>query len=130
MAKIRKISSIENGIAEVIKILSEDEIEEAIGKGISTPTEPRNSFQPGPRMVMPCPPTDALPIGIQVGGCSMSGDGRTPCPFSGKTAEYPLTAPHFSTQHAPFLWYAVPMEQHEVCKSGHLKKRLVNPEAG
>ena len=35
MAKIRKISSIENGIAEVIKILSEDEIEEAIGKGIS-----------------------------------------------------------------------------------------------
>ena len=35
MAKIRKISSIENGIAEVIKILSEDEIEEVIGKGIS-----------------------------------------------------------------------------------------------
>ena len=35
MAKIRKISSIENGIAEVIKILNEDEIEEAIGKGIS-----------------------------------------------------------------------------------------------
>ena len=35
MAKIRKISSIENGITEVIKILSEDEIEEAIGKGIS-----------------------------------------------------------------------------------------------
>ena len=35
MAKIRKISSIENGIAEVIKILSEDEIEDAIGKGIS-----------------------------------------------------------------------------------------------
>ncbi len=35
MAKIRKISSIENGVAEVIKILSEDEIEEAIGKGVS-----------------------------------------------------------------------------------------------
>ena len=35
MAKIRKISSIENGIAEVIKILSENEIEEATGKGIS-----------------------------------------------------------------------------------------------
>ena len=32
MAKIRKIASIENGLAEVIKILSEDEIEEAIGK--------------------------------------------------------------------------------------------------
>lgn len=35
MAKIRKISSIENGIAEIIKILSEDEIEEAIGKSVS-----------------------------------------------------------------------------------------------
>ena len=35
MAKIRKISSIENGLAEVIKILSEDEIEEAIGKSVS-----------------------------------------------------------------------------------------------
>ena len=46
MAKIRKISSIENGIAEVIKILSEDEIEEAIGKGIffkkcSDPDQPQ-----------------------------------------------------------------------------------------
>ena len=35
MAKIRKIASIENGLAEVIKILSEDEIEEAIGKSTS-----------------------------------------------------------------------------------------------
>jgi len=35
MAKIRKISSIENGIAEIIKILSEDEIAEAIGKSVS-----------------------------------------------------------------------------------------------
>lgn len=35
MAKIRKISSIENGIAEIIKILSEDEIEAAIGKSVS-----------------------------------------------------------------------------------------------
>jgi len=35
MAKIRKISSIENGLAEVIKILSEEEIQEAIGKGVS-----------------------------------------------------------------------------------------------
>jgi len=35
MAKIRKISSIENGLAEVIKILSEEEIEEAIGKSVS-----------------------------------------------------------------------------------------------
>ena len=35
MAKIRKIASIENGLTEVIKILTEDEIEGAIGKGIS-----------------------------------------------------------------------------------------------
>ena len=35
MAKLRKIDSIENGLAEVIKILSEDEIEEAIGKSVS-----------------------------------------------------------------------------------------------
>ena len=35
MAKIRKIASIENGLTEVIKILTEDEIEEAIGKGVS-----------------------------------------------------------------------------------------------
>jgi hypothetical protein len=35
MAKIRKISSIENGLAEVIKILSEEEIQETIGKGVS-----------------------------------------------------------------------------------------------
>ena len=31
MAKIRKIASIENGLTEVIKILTEEEIEEAIG---------------------------------------------------------------------------------------------------
>ena len=35
MAKIRKLASIENGLTEVIKILNEDEIEEAIGKGVS-----------------------------------------------------------------------------------------------
>ena len=35
MAKIRKIASIENGLTEVIKILTEDEIQEAIGKGVS-----------------------------------------------------------------------------------------------
>ena len=35
MAKIRKLASIENGITEVIKILTEDEIEEAIGKSVS-----------------------------------------------------------------------------------------------
>jgi len=35
MAKIRKIASIENGINEVVKILSEDEIENAIGKSVS-----------------------------------------------------------------------------------------------
>ena len=35
MAKIRKIDSIENGLSEVIKILSEDEVEEAIGKSVS-----------------------------------------------------------------------------------------------
>ena len=35
MAKIRNLASIENGILEVIKILSEDEIEEAIGKSVS-----------------------------------------------------------------------------------------------
>ena len=35
MAKIRNIDSIENGLLEVIKILTEDEIEEAIGKGVS-----------------------------------------------------------------------------------------------
>mgnify|MGYP001254469241 CR=1 FL=1 len=32
MAKIRKIASIENGLMEVLKILSEEEIYEAIGK--------------------------------------------------------------------------------------------------
>ena len=35
MAKIRKIASIENGLMEVTKILSEEEIQEAIGKGSS-----------------------------------------------------------------------------------------------
>ena len=35
MAKIRKTASIENGLMEVIKILSEDEIQLAIGKGSS-----------------------------------------------------------------------------------------------
>ena len=35
MAKIRKIASIENGLMEVITILSEEEIQEAIGKGSS-----------------------------------------------------------------------------------------------
>ena len=35
MAKIRKTASIENGLMEVITILSEEEIQEAIGKGSS-----------------------------------------------------------------------------------------------
>ena len=35
MAKIRKLASIENGIMEALKILSEEEIQEAIGKGSS-----------------------------------------------------------------------------------------------
>ena len=35
MAKIRKTASIENGLMEVIKILSEEEIQAAIGKGAS-----------------------------------------------------------------------------------------------
>ena len=35
MAKIRKLASIENGLTEVIKILTEDEVEDAIGKGVS-----------------------------------------------------------------------------------------------
>jgi len=35
MVKIRKTSSIENGLMEVIKILTEEEIQEAIGKGSS-----------------------------------------------------------------------------------------------
>ena len=35
MAKIRKTASIENGIAEVIKILNEEEIQQAIGKSAS-----------------------------------------------------------------------------------------------
>ena len=35
MAKIRKQASIENGIMEVLKILSDDEIQEAIGKSAS-----------------------------------------------------------------------------------------------
>ena len=35
MAKIRKTASIENGLMEVIKILSEEEVQSAIGKGTS-----------------------------------------------------------------------------------------------
>ncbi len=35
MVKIRKTASIENGLMEVITILSEEEIQEAIGKGSS-----------------------------------------------------------------------------------------------
>ena len=35
MVKIRKIASNENGIAEVVKILNEDEIEKTIGKSVS-----------------------------------------------------------------------------------------------
>lgn len=35
MVKIRKIASIEKGIEEVLKILNEDEIQDAIGKGTS-----------------------------------------------------------------------------------------------
>ena len=35
MAKIRKQASIENGIMEVLKILTEEEIQDAIGKGSS-----------------------------------------------------------------------------------------------
>jgi len=35
MAKIRKSASIENGLMEVIKILTEEEIQAAIGKGSS-----------------------------------------------------------------------------------------------
>ena len=35
MAKIRKMASIENGLMEVITVLSEEEIQEAIGKGSS-----------------------------------------------------------------------------------------------
>ena len=35
MAKIRKLASVENGIMEALKILSEEEIQEAIGKGSS-----------------------------------------------------------------------------------------------
>ena len=35
MAKIRKVASIESGLMEVTKILTEEEIQEAIGKGSS-----------------------------------------------------------------------------------------------
>jgi hypothetical protein len=35
MAKIRKTASIENGLMEVVQLLSEDEIQTAIGKGSS-----------------------------------------------------------------------------------------------
>ncbi len=35
MAKIRKTASIENGLMEVLKILNEEEVQAAIGKGVS-----------------------------------------------------------------------------------------------
>ena len=35
MSKIRKIASVENGLMEVLKILTEEEIKQAIGKGSS-----------------------------------------------------------------------------------------------
>ena len=35
MAKIRKTASIENGIMEILKILSEKDIQDAIGKSSS-----------------------------------------------------------------------------------------------
>ena len=35
MAKIRKIASVENGLMEVLKIITEEEIKQAIGKGSS-----------------------------------------------------------------------------------------------
>ena len=35
MAKIRKTASIENGLMEILKILNEEEIKAAIGKGAS-----------------------------------------------------------------------------------------------
>ena len=35
MAKIRKISSVENGLMQVLNILTEEEIQQAIGKGSS-----------------------------------------------------------------------------------------------
>jgi|TARA_B100000959_G_C14694892_1_gene506295 hypothetical protein len=35
MAKVRKIASIEKGIEEVVKILNEEEIQQAIGKSVS-----------------------------------------------------------------------------------------------
>ena len=35
MAKIRETASIENGLMEVLKILNEEEIQAAIGKGVS-----------------------------------------------------------------------------------------------
>ena len=35
MAKIRKTASIENGLMEVLKILNEEEVQAAIGKGTS-----------------------------------------------------------------------------------------------
>ena len=35
MVKIRKTASIEKGIEEVVKILSEEEIQQAIGKSVS-----------------------------------------------------------------------------------------------
>ena len=46
MTKIRKISSIENGLAEVVKILSEEEILHAIGKSGSYLRKCSNPDQP------------------------------------------------------------------------------------
>ena len=46
MAKIRKMASVENGLMEVIKILSEEEIQEAIGKSSSYIRKCRNPDLP------------------------------------------------------------------------------------
>ena len=46
MTKIRKISSIESGLAEVVKILSEEEILQAIGKSASYLRKCSNPDQP------------------------------------------------------------------------------------
>ena len=44
MVKIRKLASIENGIMEVLKILSEEEIQEVIGKGSSNLRKGKDSL--------------------------------------------------------------------------------------
>ena len=46
MTKIRKIASIESGLAEVVKILSEEEILQAIGKSASYLRKCSNPDQP------------------------------------------------------------------------------------